>query len=412
MAWDGDDFNAAWRANTPKIVPHPARNGAMRQAAAPDPQRPAIWTDDGAWTEEQIPLRPWVVPGYFMRGSVTVAAGPGGAGKSSMMLSWGVAAALGEAFGAFIPPQPCKVLVYNVEDDAEEQRRRLSAVLRSFGRTPMDIAGRVIRAGPSGSGMLVEHDQMMGRIAETAALIELEAAAAIIKPDIIILDPLAEVHNGEENDNTVLRLVIARLRQIARDHNCAVGVLHHTRKGGTAGDVDAIRGAGSLVNAGRAGFTIFPMCEAEAEELGITPDIRRHYIRVDSVKSNYAPATEASWHELIEHTLDNGELIPAVWPWKAPSRSQGPDPDALALVAAEIERGGPGGPYSPRLAPEQERSVAPILAAHGMRSVPAQKVALKALLGMGFSVQRFRTQHRELRNGIRGPNGPAAKWLE
>lgn len=410
---DVADFNNAWSAGIPNVVPHPAARERAIPQAEPDPAKPAIWLDDAAWCEEQIEQRPWVVPGYFMRGAVTVLAGPGGAGKSSLMLAWGIAAAVGETFGAFAPKAACRVLVYNVEDDKTEQRRRLSAALRTFGRYPTDIAGKLLRVGPTGLGTLIEHDQQLGRLHDTPALVELEAAIRTLKPDLVILDPLAELHNGEENDNTVLRLVVARLRQIARDHDCAIGILHHTRKGGTAGDVDAIRGASALVAAGRAGFTVFPMSEQEAEELGITGTARRAYVRVDSVKSNYAAATEASWHELVEHVLDNGEAIPAITPWKAPAAAAGPAPEAMALVTAALERGTAGGPYSPRLALDQPRSVAALLAKHGIASAASQKATLKRLMAEGWEVVRFKDRDGDARNGLRSPDGlPDARWLD
>lgn len=408
---DVADFNGAWAGSIPNVVPHPAARAAL-PPAEPDPAKPAIWLDDAAWCEEQIEVRPWVVPGYFMRGAVTVLAGPGGAGKSSLMMGWSIAAALGESFGAFVPKEPCRVLIYNVEDDKTEQRRRLSAALRTFGRVPLDIAGKILRVGPTGLGTLIEHDQQLGRLHDTPALKELEAALRTLKPDLVILDPLAELHNGEENDNTVLRLVIARMRQIARDHDCAIGLLHHTRKGGTAGDVDAVRGASALVAAGRAAFTVFPMTAEEAEALGIAEKTRRSFVRVDSVKANYAAATEAAWHELVEHELDNGERIPAITPWRAPEapKGLGVADEVLALLLAQIGRGTAFGPFSPRLSEKEPRSIALAMASHG---IPAKrwKDTLLELLRRGVRVEPYRDSNRKEREGLRAANGaPVAKW--
>jgi hypothetical protein len=35
-----------------------------------------LWIDDDAWTEEDIPQRPWVAQGYALRGAVTIVTGP------------------------------------------------------------------------------------------------------------------------------------------------------------------------------------------------------------------------------------------------------------------------------------------------------------------------------------------------
>lgn len=406
---DGDDddgFNRAMDANRGPIR-------AVRGGAVPSRDgKPVLWSDAGEWVEATLKPRPWVVPSYAMRGAVTIVAGQGSAGKSSLMVGWAVAAAIGQPLGRFIPTEPLKVLTYNVEDDADEQRRRLSAALRPFGRYPRDLVGRVIRCGPAGVGTLIDRD-MTGQISLTPAWDALKALLIEHRPEIVILDPLVELHTAEENDNTALRLVIAHIRELAQTHDCAVILVHHTRKGAVAGDVDSIRGAGSLVGAARAAFTVAPMSEEEAETLGISDRTRKHYVRVDSVKGNYAPAQDADWHQLQEYELDNGEVIAAMIPWVPPAAASGPSPEAMALISAAIERGTAGGPYSPRLAPDQARSVAPLLAQHGMASAAAQKKALKALLAEGFQVLAYRNANGDERNGIRAPSGlPAAKWVE
>jgi AAA domain len=417
MSWAMDDpdddiagFNRAMDANRPGQ----AIRAVVQGGAVTDPSgKPVLWSDAGAWDEAALTPRPWVVPGYAMRGAVTVVAGMGSAGKSTLMVGWAIAAALGTTLGRFAPIRPSRVMLYNVEDDADEQRRRLSAGLRSAGAAPRDIAGKVIRCGPNGVGTLIDRDLGTGQIVLTAGYQALEALIQQYRPDIAMLDPLVELHTAEENDNTALRLVVAHLRELAQKHRIAILLIHHTRKGATAGDVDSIRGATSLIGAARAAYTVTPMSEGEAEELGISMATRRGFVRVDTVKGNYAPAQEADWHELVEHELDNGEQVAAIVPWRAPVAAAGPTPEAMALITTELERGTAGGPYSPRLAPDQARSVAPLLAKHGITSPAAQKKAMKAILAEGFSVQPFRTANGDERNGIRAPSGlPVAKWVE
>jgi RecA-family ATPase len=71
-----------------------------------------------------------VVPRYLPRGIVTVMAGPGGSAKSLLCLAWAIAIALGVPFGDFDPIAPRHVIVVNMEDDIEEQRRRIAAIMR------------------------------------------------------------------------------------------------------------------------------------------------------------------------------------------------------------------------------------------------------------------------------------------
>jgi hypothetical protein len=423
----GDDgFDAALNdaARQARVVPlSSARAAAPRASGAAGP---AIWVESGDWDEATIPQRPWIARGYFLRGAVTVLAGMGSAGKSSLCVAWACAVALGLPHGRFLPaPLPeapqegaprRKVLVYNVEDDDTEQKRRFSASLRQFGAYPRDLAGRVLRCGPASIGTLLERDSFTGAVQFTEAWHALDALVATQKPDLVVLDPLVELHTAEENDNTALRQVIAHVRGIAQRHGCAVVLVHHTRKGAEAGDMEGIRGAGSIVGAARIALTAAPMTKEEADTLGVPVDLRRRFFRVDNAKANYSPAGEAVWCELQEYELDNGEMVAAAVPWEPREGvSAGPggvDQDVLALVAAEVARGTPHGPYSPRLDPQELRSVAAVMAQRGIEKPVAQRTALRWLMAQGFTVAQYTDSYRRPRKGLRAPDGgPEARWL-
>lgn len=387
---------------------HDRRTGATTVASV---ARAKVWVDTDPWTERAVPPRPWIVPGHIMRGTITLVAGPGGAGKSALMVGWATAMALGLPLGKFQVNAPLRVLTYNVEDDMQEQRRRFSAALRQHGAIPGQIAGNVIRCGPDGVGTLLQRDALIGEMINTEAFDALEAVIVEHAPDVVMLDPLVELHSSEENENTALRLVVAHFRALAIKHNIGLVIVHHTRKGATAGEADDIRGGGAIVGAVRTAFTVMSMSKEEAEELEIPADQRRRFVRLDSAKGNYAPPQEAAWHELQDYVLDNGEEVAAIVPW-TPKAAQTATSHDMALIEAELTRGTAGGPYSPRLAVDQPRSVAPLLAQHGFTSMAAQKKALKQLLTSGWRVERFRDRDGDPRNGLRSPEGlPEAKWL-
>lgn len=390
---------------------HESRRAAVEAAGDAEPA-PALWVDVGGWTESAIPPRPWVVPGHLMAGTVTLVAGPGGAGKSALLVGWATSLALGLPIGAFCPREPMRVAVYNVEDDKDEQQRRFSAALRQFGAGPSSIGDRVIRCGPTGVGTLLQRDALLGEMINTAALNALKAMIETHRPDVLMLDPLVELHTAEENDNSALRLVIAHIREIARTYNIAVALVHHTRKGAVAGEADDIRGGGAIVGAVRTAFTVMAMTSEEAEELSISAETRRRFIRLDSCKGNYAPPREAAWFELTDYELDNGELVAAAIPWGRP-QAEPQTAEAISGFEAELERGTAGGPYSPRMALDQPRSVAALMATMGIGTAPAQKRMLKAILSKGWTVQRFRDRDGDPRSGLRSPAGlPAARWLD
>jgi len=295
---------------------------ALELPSTPDATKPApLWVDDDEWAEQDISPRPWIAKGYLMRGAVSVLSGPGSAGKSSLVVAWSIALALGQRWHRFYPVQPLKVMIYNVEDDKDEQRRRFSAALRQFERTPKEVAANIIRVGPNSTGTLLRRDPISGRLKITSAMQALEELIKQHKPDVVVLDPLVELHDSEENDNTSVRAVMARFRSVAIDYNLALLLIHHARKGasGHAGDPDSLRGASSIVGAARVVLTALGMDEDQAARLGITPTDRHRFFRVDGAKSNYAPLHEAEWFQRMEYELDNGEGVAAAVPWIPPS---------------------------------------------------------------------------------------------
>src|SRR3954468_4074208 len=114
------------------------------------------------WDESAIPRRDWIAPGYFLRRSVTVVVGAGGSSKSMLMLTYAAGLAFGEEVHGMRPAGPVTVMLYNVEDDMEEQERRLSAILTRMGRTPAQLARKVIRVAPKGLGALLAREAVQG----------------------------------------------------------------------------------------------------------------------------------------------------------------------------------------------------------------------------------------------------------
>jgi len=306
---------------------------------APSAGKSPLWVDGELFNAAAIPRRPWAVPGYLMRGSVTVLSGQGAGGKSSLVVRWTVNLAAGEAIGQFAPTEPMRVVNYNVEDDRDEQQRRYSAALKASDHKP-EVLQHIIRCGPEDVGTLFERDQVTGRITPTPAMAQLEELCVTTEADVLFCDPLAELHNAEENDNTAMRAVVAAFRSLAKRLNIAVVILHHDRKGSSApGDMDRVRGASAISGAVRVMLTLTTMTEEEGDKLGIAPQERRRHFRIDGAKSNYAPTQEAEWWRLAAYEIENGEQIAACMPWQAPSPWAGLQWDQITKIMAEIEAG-------------------------------------------------------------------------
>jgi hypothetical protein len=147
---------------------------------------------------------------------------------------------------------------------------------------------------------------------------------------VLAVDPFAESHTLEENSNPQMIQAAAAWRRVASAGNCAVLLAHHVRKG-LVESIEASRGAKALTDSARIGLLLSTMTEQEADALGIPPETRLQYVRLDDAKANMsARAPKAAWFHLGHVTLDNadasqggpyvkGDQVVVIEAWQPPS---------------------------------------------------------------------------------------------
>jgi len=392
-----------------------AQRAIQARSSAPNATRAdALTFDTDEWDEADIPPRPWIASGYLLRGAVTVVVGAPASGKSSLMVAWASALALGCQHGRIVSDRPMKVMTFNVEDDRDEQRRRFSAVLGYMGRSPKELSGKVVRIGTNSIGTLLTSDPDTRSVRATEAMAILEDRIAVERPDVLMLDPLVELHECEENDNSSVRGVMAHFRSLAIRYDMSVVLLHHTRKGAVLapGDPDVARGASAVVGAARIVLTVSVMTESEAENYGLRPiDHRRFYSRVDGAKINAAPIGREEWFERQSRDLANGDKVAAMIPWSPPEDSI--STDMIRAIEAGIARGSPTGPWAAKLS-KDARSVKHLLIEHGVTTVAGQKQVLDQLATAGFVVATFKRSNRSKAQGYQTPEGKPCnvEWVD
>lgn len=382
--------------------PDPEDWDAAFNAPPPQPAKPkeVLWIDAEDPTLAAIPKRPWAVPSYLMLGSVSVLSGQGAGGKSSLVVAWTLAMAKGQAIGDFVPPRAMLAVNYNVEDDQDEQRRRYSAAMLAQ-NVPGDVVRRIIRCGPYDIGTLFERDEK-GRLVGTEALQRLAKLVSESGADVLICDPLAELHTEEENDNTAMRAVVAAFRSMAKRLDIAILLLHHDRKGTNApGDMDRMRGASAITGAVRVMLTLTTMSQEEADKFGIPPEDRRRHFRVDGAKSNYAIASDAEWWKLTGYDIPNGETVAAAMPWQAPSLFGSLPMGVIVQALDSLAAGRPNGDlWSPRKEARDGwggRVLADIAAVTDSQASEIIKQWLKSGV---LKIEKFRNSNRMERDGL------------
>ena len=178
----------------------------------------------------------WLVESLWARAGVGFLAGSPKSCKSFLALDLALSVASATAcLGRFQVRDPGPALVFFAEDPPGVVRERISALTR---QRQLDLASlplHVITA--PGLRLDLERDQQ-----------RLDRTLAVLQPRLLLLDPFVRLHRINENDAGEVSRLLAFLRQLQRQHDVAVVIVHHTRKNGPAG-VQAgqgLRGSGDF----------------------------------------------------------------------------------------------------------------------------------------------------------------------
>ncbi|MFN3846413.1 MAG: AAA family ATPase [Paracoccaceae bacterium] len=272
-----------------------------------------------------IPPRRWIYGRQYQRGEVTAMIAPPGIGKTTFEIGTALAMASGrDLFGKDLPEGALRVWVWNLEDDLIELSRQIAAGAIHHGVTAEDLADRLFVDGLDKllcTAVESENGPQLVEPIYAALTAELKRR----KIDVLKVDPFVSSHSINENDNGIVDAVTKRWKRVAQECNCAILLVHHTRKtGGNAVTVEDSRGASSLSGAVRTALTLNHMSEDEANRFGITdPAERRTIVRVDNGKSNRAPPESAFWFKLHGEDLGNGDNVAAAARWTPPDPFDG-----------------------------------------------------------------------------------------
>jgi hypothetical protein len=356
---------------------------------------------------EGIPAREWIIRGLMIRKHISILVAPGGSGKSLLSAQWAIALALGMPWGGWTPLKPEKVLLINAEDDHDEMMRRIHAACKVMQVNPRDLIGRLFLADDPRSIVVAKTSKEKVVVATPLA----DAIKQTVEANgigVVIVDPFAETFEGDENSNSEVKWAAAIWRAVARDTHSSVMLVHHTPKyaKGMAGDADAARGAGALVNSARIVSTLFTMTDEEATLFDIKADEAHRYVRFDDAKANLTLITgKARWFEKVSHELPNGDSVGVLKPWKPPGVFDGVSIETITSILQTLDAGRDGGKYlynvkaGPDVTPAWGGSV--IMDAIGCDRAKATKI-MAEWAKSGLLVQtEYTSEHRKPKTGLR-----------
>ncbi len=310
-----------------------------------------------------------------MRKHTTVTSAAPGVGKSTLSVEEAVSLASGMDFLEFGIDRPRRVALINNEETRDEIERRIEATCTRFAVPLASIAETLfLHSGVDAEKFVVARRGPNETVIVDVRVRQLSEFLRQAQIDLLVLDPFVQLHTVSENINGEIGQVMMALREISVAANCALHLVHHTRKppAGTshqAGDIFAVRGGGAIVGDAHFVFTLADMGTGDAEGLGISDADRNKFVRLDDAKGKLAPPSGARWFEREGVTMPYGligEPVGVLVPRAFDREQRGPSTSVVVQILKEIERRWhDGNPLS--ASPQSPRYVVPLMVqGHGL----------------------------------------------
>jgi hypothetical protein len=181
------------------------------------------------------PQTQWLVEGLWAEQAVGILGGEPKSCKSFLALDIALSVASGTAcLRQFPVPRAGKVLLFPAEDSLAIVRQRLEG-LAGIAQVPFDSLPVEVITAPS---LRLDTPTDRQRLTKTV-----EA----LRPTLLILDPLIRLHRVDENDATQIATLLSFLRELQRQFQLAVLLVHHARKDShSSRPGQALRGSSEL----------------------------------------------------------------------------------------------------------------------------------------------------------------------
>jgi hypothetical protein len=171
-----------------------------------------------------LPPLLWLICAFIPEASVLVIAGEPKTSKTWLALTFAICvSARAYLFGLFKVPLTARpgVAYFALEDSERSFKTRLTAIARGMGLDPVEAVRNVYVRCRSSLNLLSDVD-----------LFGLAAACEGLELAALVIDPIRDAHNGEENSADSMAELMRRLRFLREFLGCAVIFVHHSAKAG------------------------------------------------------------------------------------------------------------------------------------------------------------------------------------
>lgn len=181
------------------------------------------------------PQTHWLIEGLWAEQAVGILGGEPKCCKSFLALDMALSIASGaHCLRQFPVRRQGPVLLFPAEDSLAVVRQRLEGIAVAAGLSLSPLPIEVITAPTLRLDLSADRQRLANTI-------------AAIKPTLLILDPLIRLHRVDENDASQIAGLLSFLRELQRQFQLAVLVVHHARKDSNSSRPgQALRGSSEL----------------------------------------------------------------------------------------------------------------------------------------------------------------------
>lgn len=268
----------------------PEANGHDKGALKPPPP-PLHWES----LEGEPPPRTWWIQDWLGPWP-TLTAGPGGAGKTRLWQMVATSLASGRQYLS-AQCKPLKVLMWLCEESKDEVWRQQIAINAHFGLDMKSLGNLSIvpRMGLDNTLM----DLNFGRPAFSPLLSQLKQQVNDLKADVLVLDNIAQLFGGNENDRHHVTYFVNAIAGLVTDRPFApVFVGHVARSNGSE-----FSGSAAWENAVRMRWYVGPTLPDQKQH-GEEEPVETDVVYLARRKANYA---NKDWRKFY---FNNGLLLP------------------------------------------------------------------------------------------------------
>lgn len=297
--YNGREMRSRWRSFAPDLrstnpvtaatIIKMAREVHDRKKAVGDEKEgaPLLELDTrpvGALAGAPIKPRQWLVEGLIPAGDITLLNGDGGTGKSLLSLQLAVSVATGTPWLGQ-PVARGRSLFITAEDTADELHRRLDRVLKHEDIDYETVGDEMHTLSLAGENAILAAPERGNILQATEVFEALKRALERIRPSLLVLDTLADLFGGEENQRAQARQFIGLLRGLCIELDSTIILLAHPSLSGLASG-SGTSGSTGWNNSVRSRLYLERVIiKDEGGPLELDPDARQ----LTSKKANYGP---------------------------------------------------------------------------------------------------------------------------